>query len=47
LVDEYYDRYRNFFAVDDDACCAQLPDADETVFVSRCNLLPYLYSYLV
>jgi hypothetical protein len=34
LVDEYYDRYREFLAWDDPACCAQLPEPDETVFVS-------------
>jgi hypothetical protein len=34
LVDHYYDRYRDLFAFDDKACCAQLPEPDETVFVS-------------
>jgi hypothetical protein len=36
LVDQYYDRYRDLFAFDDKACCAQLPEPDETVFVSKC-----------
>jgi hypothetical protein len=35
LVDHYYDRYRDLFAFDDKACCAQLPEPDETVFVSN------------
>lgn len=35
LLDEYYERYRELFAWDDAACCAQLPAPDEAVFVSE------------
>jgi hypothetical protein len=34
FLDEYYDEIRQAFSIDEDVCCRQLPDPDETVFVS-------------
>lgn len=34
LVDFYYHHYRTLFEFDNSACCAQIPEPDEVVFVS-------------
>jgi hypothetical protein len=34
FVDEYYDEIRHWLAFDDKACCQQVPDPDESVFVN-------------
>jgi hypothetical protein len=37
VVDHYYDEIRDFVTFDDEACCAMVPDPDESVFVSTCT----------
>jgi hypothetical protein len=34
FVDRYYELVRKIFIFDDDACCKEIPDPDESVFVS-------------
>jgi hypothetical protein len=35
FLDEHYDIYRSLFQMNETKCCDQVPDPDETVFVSR------------
>jgi len=34
FIDRYYDLVRKIFIFDDDACCKEIPDPDESIFVS-------------
>jgi hypothetical protein len=47
FLDRYYEQYQELFSMDEDKCCRQLPEEDETVFVSQTRVPCRVTSYLL